>query len=114
MKGTLKFLNIRKGDTVVVLSGKSKGSKGKVMKTIPTAGKVLVEGINMVSKSLRPTQAMPQGKIAKREAPILDNKSMVICPSCYYPTNVAHRLGECDNPVRSCRDLHVKIDRVRG
>src|SRR5450759_786499 len=82
MKGTLKFLNIRKGDTVVVLSGKDKGNKGKVIRTVPTAGKVLVEGINMVSKSLRPTQAMPQGKIAKREAPILASKVMLICPSC--------------------------------
>src|ERR1035437_4104678 len=112
MKGTLKFLNIRKGDTVIVLSGKSKGSKGKVMKTIPTAGKVLVEGINMVSKSLRPTQEMPQRKIAKREAPILASKVMLICPSCHQPTRVPHRLVGGDNSVRSCRVCNETIDKV--
>lgn len=112
MKGTLKFLSIRKGDTVVVLSGKDKGNKGKVIRTIPTAGKVLVEGINMVSKNLRPTQEMPQGKIAKREAPILASKVMLMCPSCHQPTRVAHRLVEGDKSVRSCRVCNETIDKA--
>lgn len=112
MKGTSKFMNIRKGDTVVVLSGKDKGSKGKVIRTIPTSGRVLVEGINVVSKSLRPTQQMPQGKIAKLEAPILASKIMLICPSCHQPTRVAHRLVEGGKSVRICRVCNETIDRV--
>jgi large subunit ribosomal protein L24 len=112
MKGTLKFMNIRKGDTVVVLSGKDKGSKGKVIRTIPTTGRVLVEGINMVSKNLRPTQEMPQGKVAKREAPILASKVMLICPNCHQPTRVAHRLVEGGKSIRSCRVCSETIDRA--
>lgn len=112
MKGTLKFMDIRKGDTVIVLSGKNKGSKGKVIRTIPTTGRVLVEGVNMVSKSLRPTQEMPQGRIAKREAPILASKVMLICPSCHQPTRVAHRLVEGGKSIRSCRVCNETIDRA--
>ncbi len=112
MKGTLKYLDIKKGDTVVVISGKDKGSKGKVIKTIPTARKVVVEGINMVSKSLRPTQEMPQGKIAKREAPILASKVMLVCPSCHQPTKVAHRLVEGNKSVRACKVCNETIDKV--
>jgi len=112
MKGTLKYLNIKKGDTVVVVSGKDKGNKGKVIKTIPTAGKVVVEGINMVFKSLRPTQEMPQGKIAKREAPILASKVMLICPSCHQPTKVAHRIIEGNKSVRACKVCNETIDKA--
>lgn len=112
MKGTVKYLNIRKGDTVVVISGKDKGNKGKVIKTIPTAGKIVVEGINMVSKNLRPTQDMPQGKIAKRESAILASKVMLICPSCHQPTRVAHRLVEGNKSIRSCRVCNETIDKA--
>ncbi|MDO9100098.1 MAG: 50S ribosomal protein L24 [Caldisericota bacterium] len=112
MKGILKFLNIRKGDTVVVKSGKDKGNKGKVIKTIPGAGKIVVEGINMVSKAMRPTQQMPQGKIARREAPILASKVMVLCPNCHQPTRIAHRLIEGDKSVRACKVCSETIDKA--
>ncbi len=112
MKDTLKYMNLRKGDMVVVISGKDKGNKGKVLKTIPTAGKVVVEGLNLVSRNMRPTKDIPQGKIAKREAPLLASKVMLICPSCHQPTKVAHRLIEGDKSVRSCRVCNEMIDKA--
>jgi large subunit ribosomal protein L24 len=112
MKGTRTYLDIRKGDMVVVVSGKDKGAKGKVIRTIPAEHKVLVEGVNMVSKNMRPTQEMPQGRIAKREAPILASKVMLVCPSCHQPTRVAHRLIAGGKSVRSCRKCDEMIDKA--
>lgn len=61
---------IRKGDRVVVLSGKDRGKEGEVLKSMPKDGKVLVGGVNMISRHTKPTQADPEGGIKRREAPI--------------------------------------------
>jgi large subunit ribosomal protein L24 len=61
---------IRKGDTVVVLSGKDKGRKGEVVKAMPKEGKVIVSGINVHARHRKPTQQSPQGGIERKEAPL--------------------------------------------
>ncbi len=63
-------MNIRKGDTVVVISGKDKGKKGKVLRAVPKDKRVIVEKVNFISKHSRPTQQNQKGGIIKREAPI--------------------------------------------
>ena len=63
-------LHIKKGDTVIVLAGKDKGKKGNVQKVLVEDQRVIVEGINMVSKSTKPSAKNPQGGIVKQEAPI--------------------------------------------
>ena len=112
MKDTRTYLDIRKGDMVVVVSGKDKGAKGKVIRTIPAEHKVLVEGVNMVSKNMRPTQEMPQGRIAKREAPILASKVMLVCPQCGAATRVGCSFLESGKKVRVCRKCSEIIDRA--
>ena len=71
-------LHIKKNDTVIVLAGKDKGKKGKVQKVLVDDQRVIVEGINMVSKSQKPSAQNPQGGIVKQEAPIhLSNVSLI-------------------------------------
>ncbi|TPE62326.1 50S ribosomal protein L24 [Sandaracinobacter neustonicus] len=61
---------IKKGDTVVILSGKDKGREGQVVKSLPKDGKVVVSGVNMISRHTKPSQADPEGGVKRREAPI--------------------------------------------
>jgi large subunit ribosomal protein L24 len=107
-----KNLEIKKGDTVVVISGKDKNKKGKVLRTIPEEAKVIVEGINMQTHFLRPTQDMPQGKITQREGPLDVSKVMLICPHCHEKTRVSHKVLEDGTSVRVCKNCHEVIDKV--
>ena len=84
-------MNVKKGDTVVVLSGKDKGRQGKVQGTMPKAGKVVVEGVNMVTCHTKPRRQGEEGGIVRREAPIRECKVQLVCPKCGKATRVAHK-----------------------
>ncbi|KUK13579.1 MAG: 50S ribosomal protein L24 [Synergistetes bacterium] len=105
-------MHVKKGDKVIVLSGKDKGKEGKVLKVFPKDNKVLVEGINIVKKHLRPTQKTPQGGIVPQEAPIYACKVMVICPACAKPTRVGHAFLEDGRKVRVCKKCGEVIDNI--
>ena len=75
-------MNIKKGDTIVVLSGKDKGKQGKVLGTVPSEAKVVVEGINMVTCHIKPRRQGEEGGIVKREAAIYASKVALYCPDC--------------------------------
>jgi large subunit ribosomal protein L24 len=79
---------IKKGDKVVVLSGKDKGRHGEVTKVMPKDGKVLVSGINVAARHRKPTQANPQGGIERREAPLHISKVAIEDPKTGKPTRV--------------------------
>ena len=81
-------LKIKKNDTVVVLSGKDKGKQGKVLGTIPSESKVVVEGINMVTCHVKPRRQGEEGGIVKREAAIYASKVQVVCPKCGKGTRI--------------------------
>ena len=81
-------MNIRKGDTVLVISGKYKGAKGKVLRTIPRANRVVVERVNLQKKHQRPTKDLPQCGIIEREGPIHRSAVMLVCPECSRPIRV--------------------------
>ena len=66
----MSMAKIRKGDTVVVLTGKDKGREGQVVQSMPKDGKVVVSGVNMISRHTKPSQADPEGGVKRREAPI--------------------------------------------
>ena len=89
---------IKKGDRVVVLTGKDKGRQGKVLKVSPKEQRVLVEGLNMVQRHTRPTQFDPQGGIKNKEAP-LHVSNVAIVDSNGKPTRVGFRT-EGDKKVR--------------
>ena len=86
----LAKLNVKTGDTVVVISGKDKGKEGKIQKAFPSTGKIVVEGVAMVKKHQKPRgQGMPGG-IIEKEAAIDASNVMVICPKCGKPTRIGH------------------------
>ena len=101
-------MNIKKDDKVIVLSGKDKGKEGKVLSANPKAGKVIVEGVNVASKHMRPRKQGEQGGIIKMETPIYACKVMVVCPKCGKPTRVAHKLVDGKN-VRVCKKCGANL-----
>ncbi|MGI6345338.1 MAG: 50S ribosomal protein L24 [Bacillota bacterium] len=103
-------LHVRKGDTVVVLSGKDKGKRGRVLVAHPQNGKVVVEGVNIVSKHRR-ASAMQQAGIVQQEAPIYAAKVMLVCPACRKPTRIAKKELENGKRVRVCRHCNETIDK---
>jgi len=95
-------MNIRKDDKVIVLSGKDKGKEGKVLSAMPKEGKVIVEGVSVASRHMKPRKQGEEGGIVKMETPIYASKVMVVCPKCGKPTRVAHKL-EGGKSVRVCK-----------
>lgn len=95
-------MNVKKGDKVQVLSGKDKGATGEVLRAMPAEGKVIVEGVAMVKKHQKPTQAGQQGGIIEREAAIDVSNVMLICPKCGKPTRVGHT-GTGTDKKRVCK-----------
>ena len=95
-------MNIKKGDTVVVLSGKDRGKQGKVLGSGPKSSKVVVEGINMVTCHVKPRKQGEEGGIVKREAAVASCKVQVVCPKCSKATRVAHKI-ENGKSVRVCK-----------
>src|SRR5574344_2745993 len=95
-------MNVKKGDTVIVLSGKDKGKQGKVLGTVPSESKVVVEGINMVTCHVKPRKQGEEGGIVRREAAIASCKVQVVCPKCGKGTRVAHKI-ENGKSVRVCK-----------
>ena len=95
-------MNVKKGDTIVVLSGKDKGKQGKVLGTIPSEDKVVVEGVNMVTCHVKPRRQGETGGIVQREAALYASKVQVVCPKCKKGTRVAHRI-ENGKKSRVCK-----------
>ena len=82
-------LKIKKGDQVLVIAGKNRGAKGKVLRMVPTQGKAIVEGVNMIKRHTKPNpQRQIQGGVVEREAPIAVSKLMLIDPDSGKPTRV--------------------------
>ncbi len=95
-----KKLNIKKGDNVVVITGESKGQKGRVLEVIRDKDRALVEGVNMVKKSTKPNSKNPQGGIIEKEAPIHISNLMLVDPKTGAATRVGRRLGDNGKLVR--------------
>ena len=102
-------MNVKKGDKVVVLSGKDKGKEGEVLVAKPAEGKVIVEGVAIVKKATRPTPANQQGGIIEQEAAIDVSNVMLICPSCGKPTRVGHAKDAEGKKVRVCKKCNAQF-----
>ncbi|MDW7651543.1 MAG: 50S ribosomal protein L24 [Bacillota bacterium] len=103
-------LHVKKGDKVLVLSGKDKGKKGKVLSALPAEGKVVVEGVNIVKKHTRPQQ-QTQGGILEQEAAIQSAKVMVVCPSCQQASRVKKTVLKDGSRARACRKCGETLDK---
>ena len=105
-------MRLKKNDQVKVISGKNKGKEGKILRRIPTKDMLVVEGVNMVSRHVRPSQKNPQAGIIKQEAPIYAAKVMLVCPQCGAATRVGSSFLESGKKVRVCRKCNEIIDRA--
>ncbi len=102
-------LNVKRGDTVVVLAGKDNGKTGKILVSYPKKNRVLVEGVNIVTKAKKPKSAQEKGGIFKEEAPIDASNVMVICPVCGKATRVAHSIVD-GKKSRVCKKCGASLD----
>lgn len=105
-----KVLPIKTDDQVKILAGKDKGKTGKVLRVIPSQNKVVVEGINQVRKTARPTRENPSGGIQSVEAPIQVSNVALICPSCSETTRAARRRDGNGKKIRVCKKCGKDID----
>ena len=96
-------MNIRKGDTVQVITGKYKSKKGQVKTAIPEEGKVVVEGVNVVKRHMKARTQVRQAGIVEIEKPIDVSNVMIVCPSCGEAVRVGHRF-ENNEKVRFCKN----------
>lgn len=101
---------IRKADTVIVLSGKDKGKKGKVLEVFSKEGKVIVERVNVAKRHQRPTRNF-QGGIIEKALPLWISKVMLVCPRCSEPARVKRTEME-GKLVRRCGRCEEVIDKV--
>ena len=105
-------LHVKKGDTVVVLSGKDKGKQGKIVSAFPKKRQVIVEDVNKVKRHTKPSLKAPQGGIIQKEMPLDVCKVMVICPACNKPTRIAHKLVDGKN-LRVCKKCGEVVDSAK-
>ncbi|UYZ13474.1 50S ribosomal protein L24 [Brevibacillus sp. WF146] len=104
-------MHVKKGDTVIVIAGKDKGKKGRVLAAYPKKERVLVEGINLVKKHTRPSQTNPQGGIVTQEAPIHVSNVSLIDPKTGKPTRIGYKVLENGKKVRYAKKSGEVIDK---
>jgi ribosomal protein L24, bacterial/organelle len=107
----VKKLHVKKEDKVVILSGKDKGKEGKVKESQPKKDRVIVEGVNMVSRHSKPSQKSPQGGIVRKEAPVHASNVMLVCPSCKKPTRIQKKELADKSFARACKKCGELIDK---
>jgi large subunit ribosomal protein L24 len=108
----MAIAHVRKGDTVVVVAGKERGKKGKVLRVIPEKGRVVVERINMIKKHQRPTQKIRQGGIIEREGAIHLSNVMLVDPGSDKPTRVGMKALSDGKKVRVARRSGEMLDKA--
>ena len=103
-------MHVKKGDTVVVLSGKDKGQQGRVLSVNPEKRMVIVEGVSMATKHKKPRRMGETGGIISQETPIYASKVMNVCSKCGKPTRLAYKLSEDGSKQRVCKHCQEILD----
>ena len=95
-------VHVKTGDEVIVIQGKDRGKKGKVLQVAPSEGKVIVENVNIISKHVKPRKMGEAGGIIKAESALYADKVQLVCPKCGQPTRVGHII-EDGKKFRVCK-----------
>lgn len=103
-------LDIRKNDTVMVVAGDDKGKKGRVLGFLASESRVVVEGLNMIKKHLKPSSQQKQGGIVEKEAPLHRSNVMLVCPKCSKPTKIGNKILENGKKIRDCKQCGEVIE----
>jgi large subunit ribosomal protein L24 len=106
------MVRLKKGDNVLVISGEDKGKKGKIVKIFPKENRVIIEGMNLLKKHMKPTQKSLQGGIVRQEGPVQISNVRLICNKCDKPTSVKHGLTKEQKKVRVCKKCGEIMDKV--
>ncbi len=106
----MKRMHVKKNDTVVVISGKDKGKQGKVLAAMPNDGKVIVEGVNILTRHVRPRSAKEQGGRIEQEGSIYASKVMLYCSKCKKATRIGYEVSKTGDKVRTCKKCGASID----
>lgn len=101
-------MNIKKGDNVIMLTGKDRGKKGKILFAFPDENKVVVEGLNTVKRHQRPKKQGQKGQIVNKERAVDASNAQLVCPKCGKPAKIGHKLAG-DNKVRVCKKCGSEI-----
>ena len=96
-------VHVKSGDEVIVIQGKDRGKKGKVMDVSPKEGKVIVEGVNIVTKHVKPRKMGEPGGLIKAESALYADKVQLVCPKCGRATRVGHAGNSKGKKVRTCK-----------
>jgi large subunit ribosomal protein L24 len=104
--------SIRRNDAVVVTAGKDRGKRGRVLKVLPAANRLVVEGVNFVSRHTRPNPGKNiKGGIMKREAPLHASNVQLVCPECGARTRIGRKILGDGRKVRTCRKCEGVVDK---
>lgn len=101
-------VHVKSGDTVMVINGKDRGKKGKVMDVSPSEGKVIVDGVNIVTKHVKPRKRNEPGGLIKAESALYADKVQLVCPKCGRATRVGHVVNSKGKKVRQCKKSDCK------
>jgi len=103
-------MQIKKNDNVLVMSGKEKGKRGRVIAVYPSTNRLLVEKLNMIKRHTRPNQQLKQGGIVEKESPMAASNARLICPKCDKPTAVIRKAQGDGMRSRICKSCNATID----
>jgi large subunit ribosomal protein L24 len=112
MSSTAMKTKIKKGDTVMVMTGRERGKTGKVLSMLLEDGKVIVEKLNVIKRHTKPNQKVKQGGIIEREAPLALANVMFLCGNCSKPVRVGIKLLDDGRRVRICKKCQEVIERT--
>ena len=103
---------VRKNDNVVVITGKDRGKRGRVLKVVPARNRLVIEGVNFIKRHTRPNpQRNIKGGVVEREGSVHASNVQVICPECSAPTRIGHQLLGDGRKIRICRKCDGAVDK---
>lgn len=105
----MNSISVKKGDNVLVIAGKDNGKVAKVVASNPKTNRVIVEGVNIITKTKKARNAQEKSTIVKQEAPINASNVMVVCPVCNKATRVAHSVVD-GKKVRTCKKCNASLE----
>lgn len=105
------LVHVKRGDTVEVITGKYRGKRGKVLRVLPKHGRIIVEGVMMAKRHMKPNEKMPSGGIVEKAMPFVAGKAMLVCTRCGRAVRFGHRILDDGTKVRICRHCGEIIDK---
>ena len=103
-------VHVKTGDEVVVINGKYRGARGKVLEVSPSEGKVIVEGVNVVKKHVKPKKMGEPGGILEAESALYACKVQLVCPKCGRPTRTGSTVNSKGKKMRTCKKSDCRAE----